>query len=307
MNVLVSGATGFIGRHLARLLADQGKYKVVCLVRNQKKAEALLPRSAIPVYSDINAPDLAARIKPYDIHSIFHCAGYVGKNARLLRQVNVKGTENICSLAFSLGVERLVHVSSVAVVNGHEQVPLSEDLGYKANSIYGESKIEAEKKVFAWRSKGLPAVIIRPPMIYGEGEPHLQETLLKLLQLRLLPLVDKGRHVLHMAYVKNVAAAMVFSLRDKVFLDGTYFVADQEVLTQKDIFSLWCRARNAPQPWSLPDGIKSVALLLPGINRALSFFLKDRIYDLDRIRSAGFVPPYPAGESLLRSARFNHG
>ncbi len=307
MNILISGATGFIGRHLVRVLADQGGHRIVCLIRSRQKAAAFLPRRAILVQADINDPELAARIKPYDIQAVFHCAGYVGKNAGLLQKVNIDGTENICELAFSLKVNRLVYISSVAVVNGHQQIPLSEDLPYKANSIYGESKIEAEKKVLAWRQRGVPAVIIRPPMIYGEGEPHLQETLLKLLQLRLLPLVDNGRHILHLAYVKNVVAAMIFSLEQRIFLENTYFAADDEALTQKEIFSLWCRARKAPPPWNLPDRIKSAALCFPGVSRALSFFLKDREYDLDRIRSAGFVPPYPARESLFSSARSGYG
>ncbi len=134
------------------------------------------------------------------------------------------GTDNICGLAEKLNVEKMVYLSSVAVVSGNDCVPLSEDLPYKANNIYGESKIEAEKVVLGYRRKGLNVVILRLPPVYGEDEPHLLKKIIYLLKLRMLPLVNAGSNKLHLAYVKNVTKAILFSLNDERFLEGAYFI-----------------------------------------------------------------------------------
>ena len=304
MNVLITGSTGFIGRFLVRRLS-KGNFNILCLVRNKEKAKTLEPLGVKFIYADITQDASLEKILNHRIDVIFHCAGYVkNRNRNLLYKINVLGTENICRLAKKLNVERMVYLSSVSVVSGNDCAPLYEDLPYNATNIYGESKIEAEKKVIDYRKKGLRSVILRPCMVYGEGEPHMLGLLLRLLKFRLLPLIGGGRKKFHLVYVKNVVEAMIFSLNNDEFLKETVFVADNEVLTIKEVFTILSRAINLSAPWNVPAALNPFLLNTPFIGKRLEFFLKNRVYSIERIKSLGFDSLYPAEQSLTRSARY---
>lgn len=304
MNFLITGATGFIGRHFVEELSKKNKGKIFCLVRNPQKAERLKSFGVENIYGDIVSQAGFAEIKTKKIDVIFHCAAHVeDKNRRMLYNVNVRGTENICALALGCNVERLVYVSSVSVVSGHWDVPLREDLPYKATNLYGESKIEAEKKVLAFREKGLRCVVIRPPMVYGEEEPHALPLLLSLIKHRLLPLINNGKNKMHLGYVKNIAEALIFSLTSDAMLKETFFAADEEVLTVKELFTLFAQSINASLPWQIPQGMTPLFLHTPFLNKKLSFFLKDRVYSIEKITSAGFNPLYQARPSIIKTCQ----
>ncbi len=303
-NVLVTGSTGFIGRHLVEELSRRGEYNIFCLVRDSLKAESLRGYGAKFIYADITQEESLKKLLGYRIDFLFHCAGCVKGNKALLYKINVSGTENICRLAEDLNVERMVYLSSVAVVSGNNTVPLYEDLPYKATSIYGESKIEAEKRVFDYRKKGLRTVILRPCMVYGEGEPHMLRQLLTLLKFKIFPLINGGRNKFHLVYVKNVVDAMIFSLNKDEFLKEAFFVADNEVLTVKEVFTILSKAINLSPPWNLPRGLTPFLLNIPLVGKRLRFFLKDRVYSIEKIKNLGFRPTYSAEEALIKSARY---
>lgn len=304
MNVLVTGATGFIGRHLVKELLHHKKYDLFCFVRNSKKAKPLAELGAQLIYGDITDKQSLAKLKGYKLDLVFHCAAYVeNNNPQKLRQVNVQGTRNVCEICSEHGVIRLVYLSSVAVVSGNIEVPLREDLPFLATNLYGESKIEAEKVVIEFRNKGLAVTILRPPIVYGEDEPHALKLLLKLLKLRLLPLINRGENIVQLAYVENVVAAMIFCLEKDEFLEGSFFVADKEALSLRDIVFVLANAIGAKPPLELPNWVKVLLLKTPGLGKKLNLFLKDRIYSLERIESLGFRPHYQAKKSLTLSAK----
>ena len=305
MNVLVTGATGFIGRNLVQELAQRKGYEnIFCLVRNEKKAARLKPFGVKLIYADITRRDTLEKIKEEKIDVVFHCAGYVGNKRKLLEKINVLGTENICELSRQLKVERMVYLSSIAVVSGNKQIPLTEDLPYNATGSYGQSKIEAEKKVLEFRRNGLRAVIIRPCMIYGEEEPHLLKLLCFLLEYKLLPLVDEGKRKLHLVYIKNVIELMLYSVKKEEFLKDTFFIADNEVLSVKKIFGTITNVAGVSSAWNVPEVLKPVFLRIPFLRRGIKFFLKDRIYSIEKIKSLNFTPPCPAKSAFEQSVRY---
>jgi len=307
MRILITGATGFIGSYIVEALLAE-RHEVRALVRKTSRTAALKAQGVDLIFGDVaDLKSLDAIEKKFD--SIIHCAAYVAdKNPEKLRTVNVVGTENICRLSLRLGVERLVYLSSVAVISGNEQIPLTEDLPYSATNLYGESKIEAEKKVLEYRKKGLRAAILRPPMVYGEGEPHLLRLILRLLKMRLLFLPNQGMARWHLCYVRHVAEAARLAMHDERFLEGSFFAGDFEVLTCAEIFGLLAQGIGAPAPILLSEKTTKLLRRIPILDKKLKFMLKDRVYDLARITQAGFVPQRTAQEALIQTARwYAHG
>jgi nucleoside-diphosphate-sugar epimerase len=308
LNILITGATGFIGSRLVKRLAEEGSHQLYAIVRKTSKVDFLKKLGVNLIFADLAdyIPGLSSLCNPgMKIDAVFHCAAYVNdRDWDRLYKANVIGTENICGLALKLGVERMVYLSSVAVVSGNPQVPLTEELPYSATNLYGLSKIEAEKKVLEYKELGLNTVILRPCMVYGEGEPHLMGLLLFFLKHRLLPIIGEGKNKMHLAYVGNVIDAMILSLQKSRMLSGSYFVADDEVLTVKEILSILSRAVNGREPAKMPYWAVSVLLKTPFINKRLQFFQKDRVYDISRIKSEGFNARFHAEDSLAKSAGF---
>lgn len=304
MKILVTGATGFIGRFLVEGLAREAA-DISVLVRPTSDRNVLAGYRVRFIEGDCADEKSLETLKQDHFDAIYHCAALVeDKDLNKLYKVNVAGTDNICRYALARGVKKLVYLSSVAAVSGNDQLPLTEDLPYNATNLYGLSKLEAESLVLEHRRHGLNVAILRSTMVYGEGEPHAFNTIMTLLRWRLLPLIDGGRHKMHMVYVRNLVRAMLMALYDDRFLEGTFFIADNEVLTQGEIFSIFSRAATGKGPAVLPEWMTPVLLSLPGLGRKLKFFLKDREYDIGRLKSLGYEPEYTAQEGLKRCAEY---
>jgi nucleoside-diphosphate-sugar epimerase len=282
-------------------LLEEG-HAVSALVRRTSKADFLRKQNVRLVCGDItDSASLDAIQGTFD--AIVHSAAYVAdRDWDRLYRTNVTGTENICKLALRLGVDRLVYMSSVAVVSANPQVPLTDDLPYAASNLYGRSKIEAEKIVVAYRQKGLRSAVLRPSMVYGEGEPHLLGTIIFLLRWRLLPIPNEGKNTWHLSYVRTVADAVALALRNDEALHGAFFVADREVLTAGQVLSVLAEVIGAARPFVLSKTLTSALVSIPYVGRKLSLFLKDRVYDVGRLQRMGLQPRLSAQEALRRTA-----
>jgi len=140
-------------------------------------------------------------------------------------------------------------------------------------------------------------------MVYGENEPHALAKIIFLLRHRMFPLINKGRFRLHMVYVKNVSGFMIQAMDDDRFVEGSFFIADRDALSAREVFGLLSEGSGAPRPWAFPRYIEPLILRLPFIGRKFGIFNKDWVYSIDRLTSLGFNPPYNARESLLRTGR----
>lgn len=297
--ILITGASGFVGRSLVLDLLDQGYANIYILVRNTSDISFLKEGSVKVLYGDVGDKESLFAIEDkFDV--IYHCAGYVNNKDRdLLWRINVLGTENVCELAMAHNVERLIYVSSVAVISGNFDVPLNENLPYKATNLYGESKLEAERVAVNYMKGGLPMVIVRPPMIYGEDEPHMLSLLLSLIKKRIFFLPDKGQAKFHLAYVKNVSWFLAECLENSDVLGDTYFIADNEVLTGHETFAEMARVMGVKNPLRLPFWLTPLIVKLPVVGRSIKFFVKDREYSIDKLKNElGLKPPYSVYEGL---------
>jgi len=176
MKVLVTGASGYLGRAVAEHLVA-GRHHVRGLVRT--------PTTSLPPGVDVALADLTGSDQPIaealdGVEAVVHCAAHMGGGDReIFRRVTVHGTERLLRLAAEKRVRRFVHVSSIAVYpwkrSGAVAAPHDEyDIFAPLRDHYAWSKIEAERWVQLYRRLGLlDVVVLRPGIIYGRGRSFL--------------------------------------------------------------------------------------------------------------------------------------
>jgi nucleoside-diphosphate-sugar epimerase len=259
--VLVTGADGFVGRHLVPYLAKRG-YTVVAASR----AAALFDS---PKIISVKLPDLS---KPFDwsplleqCDIVVHLAGIAHKFAvdELYDRVNHQTTASLARAASGLGIKHLVFISSIAAQSGsfsdHE---LTEADPPRPNNAYGRSKLAAEKAV---RASGVRFTILRPVVIYGAGEKGNFATIHKISRLPIpLPFgaLKAQRSVLS---IENFNSAVETALTNPRAQGETFIVADPTPVTVADLISRY-RTSLGRTSWllSVPEKWLEMSLKVTG-------------------------------------------
>ncbi|MDB5875974.1 MAG: UDP-glucose 4-epimerase [Ramlibacter sp.] len=259
--VLVTGADGFVGRHLVPYLAAQG-YKVI--VASRTVSHFGIPDLATASLPDLSIPfDWTPLLKECDV--VVHLAGIAHTFAEddLYDRVNHQATANLAAAANRCGVH-LIFVSSIAAQSGafspHE---LSESDVPQPINAYGRSKLAAEEAV---RSSGARFTILRPVVIYGDGEKGNFATVHKISRLP-IPLPFGGlpaqRSVLS---VQNFCSAVTLALTNPRALGETFIVSDPTPLTLSEIIARY-RASLGRPPWLIPVPGRWIELSLRAVGQ----------------------------------------
>jgi nucleoside-diphosphate-sugar epimerase len=172
--VLVTGASGLVGKHLIQALVQKGT------------PVTGLYRSTIPVFDDAEKANwiqadildiVALEEAMQGMQQVYHCAAIVSfdsKNTKQLDQTNIEGTANVVNACLNQGIEKLLFVSSVAALGRiRENEAINETMNWTeetSNSAYGKSKYLAEMEVWRGIGEGLNAVIVNPVIILGSGD-----------------------------------------------------------------------------------------------------------------------------------------
>ncbi|RKY43164.1 MAG: hypothetical protein DRP85_00585 [Candidatus Makaraimicrobium thalassicum] len=307
MKILVTGATGFIGKNLVKYLLAED-HDIVCLVRRTSRTGFLEGSGAALVTGDITdaaeVDEVFRKVRP---QAVFHCAaGIRDKSEAELCRVNAEGTRNICQACRRHDTGRLVYLSSVAVISGNPQVPLVDDLPYKATTAYGRTKIEAERIVMDFRKKGLHVAVIRPCMVYGEDEPHALNRLLNLARSRRIPIFDvPGMDSrLDLVYVGNVVRALLLALEKDAATEGTFMVTDMQTITLRGFLEILYDEMGVGYPPVVPAFLAKLLMIAPPLRKKADRFFKDRVYDVTRaVKLLGYSPLMSTEEGLRQTVR----
>ncbi len=319
MRVLVTGASGFLGSHVAEQLAAEG-HDVVALVRSTSSRRVLdrVPRIRFALGAVEDAASTARAVEGVD--AIVHAAGLVkARSPAEFRAINVTGTENLLAAAraHAPGLRRFVFVSSLAAVGpSHDGKPVSSDRTPSPVTHYGRSKLEAERAALA--AKGdLPVTVVRPPMIYG---PRDSETFafFQTVSRGVLPLVAGGENTLSVVYVGDAASACVRAIFADVPSGRAYFVEDGTVYRWRDMLADVERAlgKRAWVRLSLPFAvIQAAAVASEAYGRATGkavMLTRDKLNELgaphwvcdasDTRRELGWQPEVGWAEGTRRAA-----
>lgn len=171
---LVTGASGLVGSHLINSLVGQGK-QVRAIYRT---AKPLIKGGDKVEWVQADILDIADLEEAMQgVQYVYHCAGMVSFNPKQIKQldnINIEGTANIVNACLTTGVQKLVHVSSVAALGRLRQnTTVNETMNWTketSNSEYGRTKYLGEMEVWRGVGEGLNAVIINPSIILGDSD-----------------------------------------------------------------------------------------------------------------------------------------
>lgn len=236
MRILVTGATGFLGSHIAEQLARDG-HAVRVLLRHTSDRSFLRGLECEEALGDITQPEtLPAAV--VGVEAVVHAAGLVkARSAQEFEAVNAQGTANLLSaLASADRLRRFVYISSLAA-HGPSEDGRPRPLAAPPQPVtaYGRSKLRAEEFVRSWAGDGRSAAIIRPPVIYGPRDRELLP-FFRLTRRRLAPLLGDGTNVISLVYVEDGArAAALAAVAADEAPSATYTVDDGAVYTWREL------------------------------------------------------------------------
>ncbi|HEU4413129.1 MAG TPA: NAD(P)-dependent oxidoreductase [Polyangiaceae bacterium] len=288
MNVLVTGASGFLGSHIAEKLAGAGHH-VRALVGPASNVDFLqtLPGLEFVTGSVDDPASLPEAVAGVD--GVVHAEGrLVGRSAVDLFRANVAGTENLLAAVrqYAPAIERFVLVSSLAAAApSADGSPVPDDVEPRPVTDYGRSKLAAERAARSYAGR-LPVTILRPPMVYG---PRDREALplFAAAARRVLPSLGDPDGKLSVLYGPDCARACVLALRAEVPSGSAYFVTDGHAYTRRELVSGLERAvgKRALVSFPLPAPVARAAALASEAYGRLS----GRPVALDRRRLADLL------------------
>jgi len=248
MRVLITGATGFLGRAVARRIADAG-HEVAALVREPDQSLAVEQ-----IRGDITSLDaMIAAAAGRD--AIVHCAARADPFARIdeYYDANVRGTDNVLAAAEVVDIRRVVFTSCAGVVvdridlNGVNE---SQRLPARAPTAYLASKALAERHVLAANGPQLATVALRPHLLWGPGEAKLLPRIAALAKSGRLRLFGEPSRKIDSCYVDNAADAHLAALErlepDAAIAGKAYFVTQGEPATIEGFMNGLLRAAGYP-------------------------------------------------------------
>lgn len=250
MKVLITGATGFIGRHVAQRFLDAG-YQVRVLVRDPSNIP--LPVSRLEVVTgDIRDPQAVA-LSVQGCQRVVHTAAlytFWEPLPQVLYDVNVGGTRNIMQSSTEAGVERIVYTSTVSTVrffsNGTLGTEAHDPLPKELAGHYKRSKYLAEIEVRRWAARGLPVVIVNPTAPVGPGDARptpTGQTILDFLRGRLPAYIHTG---LNLVDVADVAEGHLLAM-EKGQISQRYILGNRNV-TLKQLLEMLAQLTGKKAP-----------------------------------------------------------
>lgn len=256
MEILVTGGTGFLGRHLARALLTHG-HRVRLLGRDFASVRALVSSGAVPITADLR--DSAAVVAACaGVEAVCHVGALSAPWGRPddFFAINIGGTAAVLDGCQRHGVRRLVYVSSPSVVfDGRDQRDLTEAAPYpdRFASVYSLTKKRGEDLVNA-AAGSLETAILRPKAIFGPGDRALLPRLIAVARADRLPRIGDGRNLVDLTYVENVADALVLALDAPAAIGRTYHITNDEHIP------LWEAIRGALARLGLPTRLRRIPL-----------------------------------------------
>lgn len=304
MLIAVTGANGFVGRHLCCHLTRVG-HQTRFIQRRFAHATFQIPG----IDSSTDWSDVLSGV---DV--VIHCASrvhvlhdQVADPLAAYRAVNVAGTQRLAIQAAELGVKRLIFLSSIKV-NGE-----STRSGFSFNGLspaapldpYGISKLEAEQGLYQVSTQtGLEVVVVRPPLVYGPGVRANFLRLLRLVQ-RQVPLpLGAVRNQRSLIYVGNLVSFLTTCALQPAAAGRTFLIADPEPLSTSELVQQLALAlQTKPRLLPVPPSLLSLLGRVSGKQAEFSRLTGSLVIDSsEAFQTLNWQPPFSTAEGLQITA-----
>jgi nucleoside-diphosphate-sugar epimerase len=318
MNVLVTGATGFIGHHLVERLLEAG-CRVKALVRGDSKNSSALDARIDLTHGDVRTADAVQRAAE-GCAVIYHLAAktsHGGASPEETYSTNVEGTKIVAEAALRAGVKRLVLASTTGVYGPVSNRSIDARTPVKPYSPYTRSKVEAEKLLLSRHSsQGLGVVVARITSVFGRGHRGWLG-LFRAIRAGEFRFIGSGENYRHPGDIADIVEGLVLCGTAANVEGRTYNLAGNEPLPLRTMIALICEELQAPalrSPW--PELPLHAYRLLNSVFRAcggeqlprfdrVRFFLTDETFDQSRERSElGHRPCVTMREAVHRQAQW---
>jgi nucleoside-diphosphate-sugar epimerase len=266
MRIFLTGGTGYIGGALARRLVAGG-HEVRALVRATSNVEKLREIGAATFVGDVT-DRFSMREAMSGADWVIHAAADLdfGAPEERMRKINVEGSDNVASLAFKLGVPRVLAVSSIAAFGGSppdgspatEEAPVQQPFP----SLYSVTKHAGERAVREWRQRGLKVNTVWPSLVYGPpGKKSGSNFFLRQILKRRIPAVVGGDRQVSWIHIDDVVDGMLLLIEKAP--PGRDYLMTGDVTTVRSLVDRVSRLGHVKPPrLSLPVGVARVGLAL---------------------------------------------
>lgn len=234
--ILITGASGFLGSHLAHYAADRGR-KVRCMVRPTSETSPLKKAGIEIVYADLLDPgSLAAAVKP-PVGTVVHCAATTSETKVDYAQsfkVNVEGTQRLLEACRAQGIRRFIMISTQSA---NEENP----------STYARTKLAADQAV---KESTLAYTILRPSTIYGPGSKGLFAKMVRLLdKVPVVPILGSGSRLIRPIYVSDLCEGILNCEGCDLTVGKVYDLGGRDLVSYEDFIRFILLARGKKKPF----------------------------------------------------------
>jgi len=286
---LVTGASGFIGKHLvARLVAAGVQVRATGLMPPDASYFDRLGVEFVP--SDLREPGTLMGLFD-NVERVFHLGAICNFSTpyEQLYPINVLGVERVTRSALEAGVRRYVHVGSTSVYGPYRGIPFREDAQRDPQDSYGRSKRDGEDVVWRRIQEGLPAIVTRPCTVYGPGcNDGAGKVFSRPTSIPAIP--GTGRQRLSNVRVEDVAAAVVHLSQSDAAIGKAFNIADDSHPTVEEALRIAARTFGVPPPrWHVPIAVLKVFARIDGWIAKRRKRIADLEYDAVRYLGADYI------------------
>src|SRR5579871_4291550 len=317
IRIFITGATGFVGGHLAEACVARG-HSVSTIARADSDT-ALLERLGASVHrGDLRDLELVQRALE-GAEVVVHCAAKVGDWGPVedYRAVNVQALRDFLGACKGKPLQRFIHLSTLGVYAARHHYGTDETEALPAVHIdgYTQTKVEAERLALdAFRSFGVPVVVLRPGLIYGPRDRTVLPRMIELLRTGQLPYLGRGKRAINCIYVGNLVEAVFLAMEKPKAVGQVYNLTDGEFVSKRrfieaiaDGLGLQRPTRSIPLwvarivAWTMERRARRLgASQPPRLTQArLKLFGLNLDYSIDKAkRELGYQPKLPFDQAI---------
>jgi len=237
MNILITGATGFIGSNLSKALFEKG-HQVRSLIRQSRRIDSELRIKEFK--GDLrNKESLVQAVNGTEI--VFHIAGVLGEFGipdQVYLDTHILGTKNLIDVCReNTNLKQFIFCSTIGVYGPCQKESSYEESLYNPTNIYEYTKMEAERLVIEAAKTCFPMTIIRPGLVYGPHSLHILQ-MFKAVQNKKFFLIGQGKNTLHPVYIDDLIQGFLLVLNNPKAIGEIYNIAGNEAIELRYFFQV---------------------------------------------------------------------